>query len=262
MLLRMKRLLIGVGLVVVLLLVVVGGLIAWTFMGRKAVVDGVEVGNVRLVADGFVTVGVIDLGNRRVALVDAGNDAGGAAILGDLSRRGLGADAVEAIFLTHGHGDHIAAVPLFPNATVLALGPEAGLVEGREGASGPLTQLMPVSPTGITVKRQLRDGEEVVLGETAIKAFAVPGHTRGSAAYLVNGVLFVGDSADAASDGTLLPSAWIFSDSQAQNRQSLAALDTRLKREGARVTMIAPAHSGALTNGLMALDAFTAVQLR
>ncbi len=257
----MKRLLLSIGLVVVLLLVVGGGLIAWTFMGRKAVVDGMDIGNVRLVADGFVTVGVIDLGNRRVALVDAGNDASGSAILADLSRRGLGPDAVDAIFLTHGHADHIAAAPLFPNAAVMALGPEAGLVEGRESAGG-LTRLMPLSPTGITIKRRLRDGEEVVVGGTAIKAFAVPGHTRGSAAYLVNGVLFVGDSADVAGDDTLLPSAWIFSDSQAQNRQSLAALDTRLKRERASVTAIAPAHSGALTNGLTALDAFTEVQLR
>ena len=83
----------------------------------------------------------------------------------------------------------------------------------------------------------------------------MPGHTAGSAAYLVNNVLFVGDSADVTSGGVLQGSPWLFSDSQAQNRASLAALAARLKKEGVTVKAIVPAHSGALQDGLPQLDA-------
>jgi len=62
--------------------------------------------------------------------------------------------------------------------------------------------------------------------------------------------------ADAGSGGNLVPSAWAFSDSQAQNRASLVALDQRLRHEGVQVRAIVPAHSAVLTDGLAQLDAF------
>jgi glyoxylase-like metal-dependent hydrolase (beta-lactamase superfamily II) len=49
-------------------------------------------------------------------LFDAGSDKKGKAIFGELSRVGLGRENVKTIFLTHGHRDHMAGVPLFPNA--------------------------------------------------------------------------------------------------------------------------------------------------
>ena len=50
----------------------------------------------------------------------------------------------------------------------------------------------------------------------------------------------------------------MFSDSQAQDRASLAALDERLTRDKADVKAIAFSHSGLLTGGLAPLDAFAA----
>jgi glyoxylase-like metal-dependent hydrolase (beta-lactamase superfamily II) len=140
----------------------------------------------------------------------------------------------------------------------MALAAEVPLVEGRAGAKGPLTRLMPVRATGISVTKPLQDGEEVVVGGTSVRVFAVPGHTAGSAAYLVREVLFVGDSADAASDSTLVPAPWIFSDSQTQNRQSLSSLARRLRQSNMPVQAIAPAHSGLLTDGTTQLDRFVA----
>ena len=252
----MKRALLIVGGVVLILVLVVGGLVAVTFMGRTAVSDGLEVGGVRIVADGIVSTAVVPVGPGQVALIDAGNDVEGKALLAELSRRQLGPDAVVAIFLTHGHANHTGAAKLFKNAQVMALEREVALVEGREGATGPMLRLMPVSPTGITVAKALRDGETVTVGDVMVRVFAVPGHTPGSAAYLVNGVLFVGDSADMASDGRLEGAPWIFSDSQANNVASLVSLDRRLKQEGLAVSAIVPAHSGALTDGLAQLDLF------
>src|SRR5580693_2086935 len=122
-----------VALVLLLLVAVPAGFIGSAFVGTSAIQDGRELeGGVRLVKDGFVTIGVIDLGGGKVALVDAGNDPEGKAVLAELKRRNLGPDAVTAVLLTHGHTDHLAGCHLFPAASIYALGPDVGLAEGRE----------------------------------------------------------------------------------------------------------------------------------
>jgi glyoxylase-like metal-dependent hydrolase (beta-lactamase superfamily II) len=187
--------------------------------------------------------------------VDAGEDETGEAILAELKRRNLGPDAVAAIFLTHGHPDHTGAILRFPNAEVMALEAEVPLVEGREGARGPLPRMFPVSPTGVKVSRVLHSGEVVTIGDLPVRVYAVPGHTAGSAAYYVDGALLVGDSADVASDGTLQGSPWIFSDSQPENRESLARLEQHVVADGLSVQAIVPSHSGA-ADGLGPLSTF------
>lgn len=251
----MKRILKIVGLIVLLIVVGVGALIAVTFMGRKAVVDGQEINGIRVVADGFTSFAVVPIDSRQVVLIDAGNDQAGTAVLAELTRRGVGPEAVSTIFLTHGHPDHTGAVHLFPNAQVMALEPDVALVEGRAGSRGPVTRLFPVSPTGITVNRALHGGDVVTVGSTPIRVYAVPGHTAGSAAYLVNGVLMIGDNGDVKSDGSLQGAPWIFTDSQPENRASLVRLEQQLVADGAEVKAIVPAHSGAV-DGVGALTVF------
>ena len=251
----MKRLLKIVGLLVLVLVIGIASLLAVTFMGRRALIDGQEVNGIRVIADGFSSLAVIPINDRQVALVDAGDDQAGAAVLRELQRRQLAPEAVAAILLTHGHPDHTGAIRQFPKAQVMALEAEVPLVEGRAGARGPLPRLFPVSPTGVTVTRVLRDGDVVTLGEVPIRVYAVPGHTAGSAAYFVSGVLLVGDSADVASDGSLQGSPWIFSDSQAENRASLVRLEQRLIADGAQVMTIVPSHSGT-ADGLAPLTTF------
>lgn len=251
----MKRILKIVGLLVLVLVIGVGTLLAVTFMGRRALVDGQDVNRIRVIADGFSSVAVIAINDRQVALVDAGEDQAGEAILRELLRRQLGADAVAAILLTHGHPDHTGAIRQFPQAQVMALEAEVPLVEGLAGARGPLPWLFPVNPTGVTVTRVLRDGDVIMLGDLPIRVYAVPGHTAGSAVYAVDSVLLVGDSADVASDGSLQGSPWIFSDSQAENRASLGRLEQRLVRDGVKVTAIVPSHSGT-ADGMAPLTDF------
>ena len=231
----MKRALKIVGLVVVVFVLAIVGLLAATFMGRQSITDGADANGFFIVKDGIVSVAVIPVSEREVALVDAGNDKSAKAILAELSRRHLGPDAVTTILLTHGHPDHTGGVAMFPKAQVISLETEKPLVEGRVGAKGPLTRLFPVSPTGISVTRTVVDGDTLMLGPHRVRVFAVPGHTQGSAAYLVDDVLFMGDAADTKSDGTIIGSPWVFSDSQPQDRASLVALDERLTRDNVPV---------------------------
>ena len=252
----MKRIL-TVGILVIGVLGIAGAVILGSALrGRQAITDGFEINGIRMVQDGFSSVAVVPIGEGEVALVDGGNDASGAAVLAELSRRGLGPEAVKAVLITHGHGDHIAGIPTFPNAQAMALEAEIPLVEGHASARGLLTRLRPARPTGIEVDRGLRDGETVLLNEMPVQVFAVPGHTGGSAAYLVNRVLFMGDSADATTEGALRAAVWAFSDDPAQNRASLVRLHQRLTEEGEAVEAIAFAHSGVLVQGLAPLAAF------
>jgi glyoxylase-like metal-dependent hydrolase (beta-lactamase superfamily II) len=252
----MKIILLLAAVVVGVLVAGVAGLFAVTFAGLQDIRDGYELNGVRVVKDSMVSFGIVDAGAGGVVLIDAGNDAAGQALLADLARRGLGPDAVQAIFLTHGHRDHTAAAALFPKAEIMALAPDVALAEGRVGSKGPITRFMPVKPTGVKITRVLHDGETVTVGTAAIRVFAIPGHTAGSAAYLVNGVLFLGDAANAKKDGRVVGSSWAFSESQAQDRASLVRLQQMLAKENADVKTIVFAHSGVLTQGLAPLAAF------
>ncbi len=215
------------------------------FMTRQTIVDGFEIEGIRILQNGIVSFAVVPVGSDQVVLIDGGTDTSGQAILAELSRRNLTPDAVRAILITHGHGDHMGAILAFPRAEVMALETEVGLIEA--GGRG---------PAGIEVTSALQDGQTVTIGNTQIRVFAIPGHSPGHAAYVVNGVLFLGDAAIAGRDGTLLNAHWFFSDDTDQNRTSLIRLHERLVQENVEIRAIACAHSAVLTNGITALAAF------
>ncbi|MBS2030589.1 MAG: MBL fold metallo-hydrolase [Deltaproteobacteria bacterium] len=251
----MKKVLIGVGAVVLLVLGFFGAVMASAFAGNAEIVDGAEpVPGVRQVKDGFVSFFVLEAGDGQVVLIDAGTDPEGKALLAELARRKLGPDAVKAIFLTHGHGDHLAAVHLFPKADVYGFGAEAGLMDGTAGPRGPIVRFFGKKDSGVRFTHLLADGESTNIGPLTVKAFLIPGHTQGSAAYLARGVLFLGDSAAATSEGKLKGAVWAFSDDAAQAKASLAGLLNKLDPK--EVTFLAPAHTAPL-KGLGPLQALT-----
>ena len=244
------------GLVFLLALVLVYG-VAEMFAGLRPIEDGFEINGIRLVADGFTTVAVVPSGDGEVVLIDAGMDTSGEAILAELNRRALGPEAVRAVFLTHGHGDHIGGLALFPEAEVYALEAEVPLIEGREAPLSPLGRFMPLA-TGGRVDYPMGDGETVTVGDASVRVYAMPGHTAGSAAYVVNGVLFLGDSAQITSTAEIRPAPWLVTDDREQNLASLVLLAARLEEESAGVAAIVPAHSGP-ANGLGLLQEFARV---
>ena len=237
----MKRALKWIGLVVLLLAIALGAVLYTAFGHTRSIEDGSEPApGVRTVKDAFVSVFFLDAGGGKVALIDAGRDKSGDAIFAELKRRGLDAKAVAAIFLTHGHGDHTAACGLFPAATIYAMPSESSVI-------GDACQ----------VGHALQDGEVVTVGNVRVEAFAVPGHTPGSAVYLARGVLFFGDSAGGGKDGKLMQAVTLFSKRPEQNVASLKALATRLAPRAAEIKTLAFAHSGPLA-GFAPLQAFAA----
>jgi glyoxylase-like metal-dependent hydrolase (beta-lactamase superfamily II) len=240
---RMKRAL--KVLAAVLLVLVIAAVSVWysAFGHNSPIVDGqVLAPGVETVKDGFVSAFLLDAGPGKVALVDAGKDAGAVSILSALSRRGLSKSAVAAIFLTHGHGDHTAGCRVFPDAQVYALEAE-----------------LPTVGDAAKIGHPLHDGEAVDVGDLHVEAFATPGHTPGSAVYLARGVLFFGDSAGASKDGAVMRAVRLFSKDPAQNVASLKALELRLRPRAQEIQELAFAHTGPLA-GFAPLAAFAANQ--
>lgn len=254
----MKRVLAWVGFVLVLVIVVLAGIVISAFRGLSSIDDGRRIDGVQVVKDGIVACYLVDLGAGEVALVDACNDPSAKAILGALSKRGLGVEAVKAILLTHGDRDHTRGARVFPKAQVMALAADVPLAEGRE--SRLLPWLLKPKDTGVRVGRALSDGEVVGLSGVSFRVYAVPGHTRGSTAFLARGMLFMGDSAESTREGALAPAKRLTTDDPALNRASLVKLARQLGESGADVHAIAPAHSGVLTKGLAPIVEFARVQ--
>jgi glyoxylase-like metal-dependent hydrolase (beta-lactamase superfamily II) len=234
-----KRILIRAGVVVLILAAGVGGVFYSAFAHNRPIVDGQQLADgVETVKDGFVSVFFVDVAPGKVGLIDAGRDESGKAILSALTRRGLSPSSVAAICLTHGHPDHTAACKLFPGAQVFALKDDVALIGDAAKVTNPLD-----------------DGSVSKVGDVAFEAFAVPGHTPGSAVYFARGVLFFGDSAGGGKDGAMMPAVRLFSKSSRQNVESLKALEARLTPRAGEVKTLAFAHSGPL-DGFQPFAAF------
>ncbi len=242
-----------VAVIVILLAAVV--VVVVPFLRMRRLPPTASIDHMSLVKDGFVSAGLVPIGERQVAVVDAGIDVDGKALLAELSRLGFSAEDVKAVLLTHGHSDHIGGIRKFAKAEVMALAAEADVVAGRSSGGGPIMRFKSPRPTGVRLSRILQDGEVLPLGSYSVRVFAVPGHTPGSAAYAIGENLFLGDSANQGKDGRLTAAPWVFSASAAQNRKSLVELARRLASDSSIKTLVF-AHSAPLERGVAPLVEF------
>ncbi len=239
----MRKILLGVAAVVTLLILGVAGLLVSTFSGLAQATPRTELPNgVIGVADGYVQVFIIPIGDDGAALIDCGQDPEAKPVREELAKSKR---TVKAIFLTHGHSDHIGGCRAFSGAEIYSLSAEKPVVEGETAARGPMPRFAKNDPAKAPrVTRTLTDGETVTIGETTVRVFAVPGHTVGSAAYLSKGNLFLGDAAAGQADGKVRNAPWFFSDDTAQSQQSLRALAKTVAGEDVQALVFA--HSGPL----------------
>ena len=109
-----------------------------------------------------------DPASGRAAAVDCGHDPAG--LLAIARERDL---AIEAILVTHGHGDHVGGVAELARATGAAV--HAGTAASAPGA-GPVA-----------------DGQEIAVGGLSIDAWHTPGHAPDHVCYRCDDALISGD---------------------------------------------------------------------
>ena len=112
---------------------------------------------------------------------------------------------VEMMLITHNHWDHLLGYKEITSQFTL----QAGI--GVEDATG----MMPNIPDF-----QICDGQTLTLGGIHIKAIHTPGHTKGSTCFLINNILFTGD--------TLFPGGPGKSDSSEAFKAIIKSISTKL----------------------------------
>ena len=246
---------IGIVLGIIIVVILIAGFAL--FGGLQGATAGPSLGaGIDRVQAGFSSAYVLDAGNGQFVLVDAGADAKGAALLQDLQARHASPDSVVAVLITHAHTDHTGALALFPKATIYAMKREVPIAAGQEAFGGPVFKILGGKNTSpFTVTHPLDDGESFMAGNLQVTAYAVPGHTEGSAAYLAGGVLFTGDSMQIKSNQQIIGPSSVFSTDRAQGEASLKRLAQELEPHAADVKFIATGHTGTVA-GLAPLSAF------
>ena len=108
----------------------------------------------------------------------------------EFGRLGINPDDVAAVFLTHTDSDHVGGIGFFPNAKVYISKQEEQMINGSTRRH--------LFISGNRLKcayTTLGDGEAIDIDGVNIKCIVTPGHTKGSACYIVNGkYLFSGDN--------------------------------------------------------------------
>lgn len=186
----LKRILAGLGIVVILVLLLLSGYMikAKSEIKTLSPVETKEiVSNIFSVMDSFVNLYLIKDSSQYIA-IDAGNNLD--AISGELKKLNIDPERIIALLLTHTDGDHVAAIRLFKNAKVYLSRQEEQLLNGKK------SRFFIFGNKIDTKVYTLIDDQQVInIGNTKIQGILTPGHTAGSMCYLVNDkYLFTGDA--------------------------------------------------------------------
>lgn len=190
--------------------------------------DGRQLNSVITLKDWFTSAYLLPTDAGPV-MIDAGyRDRNMSKALAD---QGVDPADVVAVLLTHGHTDHIGALGIYPNAQLYALPEEQGILDEE-------------SDSTVDIDVALEDGAVLAFGQHSVEVIGVPGHTPGSAVYLIDGVVLMGDTAMVTKDGSIEPAADKYSEDPEEAAASLKVLAETLQPRSDTIDWLAPAHSG------------------
>lgn len=175
-----------------------------------------------------------------VFVVDLGWLGADRALRRGLAKIGARPEDVTDVFLTHGHRDHVRAWRTVRHARFHLAAAEVPLLHGETphadlpsraaravlGDAGPWPGEVNVQPFSADTA--------FAFGADTVRAFVIPGHTPGSAAYLFRGVLFVGDAVARPYHTGFGPGVGLFATDRAANRAALVSLFERVRPYGVR----------------------------
>jgi len=137
-----------------------------------------------------------DTDTKDALLIDAA--APDQVLVNDIKKSDL---KLKYLFLTHGHGDHIAGNEMIKNQ----FNPQIGIhALDAEMLTDPLKNLSNywnynvISPEADII---FKDGDTFHVGKSELKVIHTPGHTRGGVCFLIENLLFSGDTLFAESVG-------------------------------------------------------------
>lgn len=135
-------------------------------------------------------------------VIDAGSDAD--AIMQEMQRLLIDAQKVKYVFLTHTDYDHVAAIPLFPNAAIYMNQQEEQMIDGSTNRQFLKKNKLP-QPDNANLVTWMADRETIDCNGLKVQMISAPGHTKGSAMYAVDEkYLFSGDTFKAENGNMLI----------------------------------------------------------
>lgn len=148
---------------------------------------------------------------------------------------------VDAIFITHGHSDHIMALEEVRKEFGVKVYISSDDAEMLKTPSSNLSAYMGMECSFKQADIFFKDGEKIVVAGLEFEVFATPGHTRGGVCLLCDGVMFCGDTIFAESIGrTDLPGG--------SYKQLLESIKTKILPLPDE-TQLLPGHGPATTVG-------------
>lgn len=170
----------------------------------------------------FVPVGALTPSGREWIVIDAGSSAG--IVKREMKRMSIDGNRVKAVFLTHTDYDHVASIVLFPDAVIYMSEQEKQMIDGSTyrqfikknklpelGDSNKIVYLSEYKIIEVITNRsgvdaeEAHEGEQDVLCKHKVRMIPAPGHTKGSAMYVVDEkYLFTGDAFKTVGDRILI----------------------------------------------------------